>query len=105
MTTPRRYAVVQILPQFNFVVRDRDRGLAVQSYVQQGRDQSWMGEITADTMVVWCDNRRDAEITLDYVQRTNRRNSYALCKVEEVTYVPETPSVRAEFTDQGLMPV
>lgn len=104
MTTPRRYAIVQIMAQHSFVVRDRNTGDAGQTHINSGRNQEWMGEISPDTMVIWTDSRREAEITLGYVQRLFPRNSYALCETREVSYVPAAPATRARFTDEGLIP-
>jgi hypothetical protein len=104
MSTPRRFSVVLIdtyaATQIRRTVNDMDGAV----YVQQSDKTQWIGDFTEDTSVYWCNDANTAKALVNQLTGMFPRNSYAICKTEDVYHVPTVPTVHARFTDQGLMP-
>ena len=104
MTQPRRFAVLRLdstnAVQFRNPI---SRNVSV-CHIANTEKCPYIGELTEDVSVVWCDSEAEAQGLIEYLVVNYPRNSYALTQVQSVYYIPDVPPVRAKFSDAGLLP-
>lgn len=104
MPTPRRYGVLKLDYDTRVTMRDDDTRQMFHAYIAQSDEYRYNGEFSEDTAVIYADTEPQALTIAAQLSQRFPRNSYAVFNVSTVFYVPDSPAVKAKFSDKGLLP-
>lgn len=104
MSNPHRYAIVRIGTQHSISFRDAARRSHIVHF-QSSRDLEWRGDYTEEGMVYWADDYDMCVELTAFLMRSFPKNSYAVMEAKDIWYLPNVNPIRAQYNEQGLMPV